>query len=211
MYYGGTNQETKEQRSRKIEKEEQEKWEKTTLHSKRVRKKKDLISSKKRSQPSKLLAFLSRQMHQIKQWGTNFQTSIWRCRTNFPCQGSNNSRTVWSIAWELWSLVFCLGVIFSIDASMGMASLIFGPITIRFRVHLSPIFLERMFVKLKFLRGWHFFLWIAVDGRILTLDNLTLRGRSLANRCCMCYCNEQSVDHLLLHCPIAHSLWVHML
>ena len=28
MYYGGTNQETKEQRSRKIEKEEQEKWKK---------------------------------------------------------------------------------------------------------------------------------------------------------------------------------------
>ena len=47
MYYGGTNQEKKEQRSRKIEKEEQEKWEKTTLHSKRVCKKKDLISSKK--------------------------------------------------------------------------------------------------------------------------------------------------------------------
>ena len=67
MYYGGTNQETKEQRSRKVEKEEQEKWEKTTLQSKRVCKKKDLISSKERSQPSKLLAFLSRQMHQIKQ------------------------------------------------------------------------------------------------------------------------------------------------
>ena len=46
MYYGGTNQETKEQQSRKKEKEEQEKWENTTLHSKRVCKKKDLISSK---------------------------------------------------------------------------------------------------------------------------------------------------------------------
>ena len=76
MYYGGTNQETKEQQSRKIEKEEQEKWEKTTLHSKGVYKKKDLIFSKERLQPSKLLAFLSRQMHQIKQWGTNFQTSM---------------------------------------------------------------------------------------------------------------------------------------
>ena len=30
MYYGGTNQETKEQRSKRKEKEEQEKWEKTT-------------------------------------------------------------------------------------------------------------------------------------------------------------------------------------
>ena len=97
MYYGGTNQETKEQRSRKIKKEEQEKWEKTTLHSKSVCKKKDLISNKERSQPSKLLAFLSRQMHQIKQWGTNFQTSMWQCRANFPCQASNNSRTVLGI------------------------------------------------------------------------------------------------------------------
>ena len=35
----------------------------------RVFKKKDLISSKECSQPSKLLAFLSRQMHQIKQIG----------------------------------------------------------------------------------------------------------------------------------------------
>ena len=51
MYYGGTNQETKEQQSRKIEKEEQKKWEETTLHSKRVYKKKDLISSKERLQP----------------------------------------------------------------------------------------------------------------------------------------------------------------
>ena len=66
MYYGGRNQETKEQQSRKKEKEEQEKWEKTTLHSKRVCKK-DLSSSKEHSHLSKLLAFLSRQMHQIKQ------------------------------------------------------------------------------------------------------------------------------------------------
>ena len=97
MYYGGTNKETKVQQSRKIEKEEQEKWEKTTLHSKRVCKKKDLISSKERYQPSKLLAFFSRQMHQIKQWGTNFQTSMWQCRANFPYQASNDSRTVWGI------------------------------------------------------------------------------------------------------------------
>ena len=63
---GAENQETKEQRSRKIEKEEQEKWKKTTLHSKSVCKKNDLISSKEHSQPSKLLVFFSRQMHQIK-------------------------------------------------------------------------------------------------------------------------------------------------
>ena len=36
MYYGATNQEPKLQRSRKTGREEQEKWEKTTLQSKRV-------------------------------------------------------------------------------------------------------------------------------------------------------------------------------
>ena len=45
----------------------------------------------------KALAFLSRQMHQIKQWGTNLQTSMWRCHANFPYQALNNSRTVWGI------------------------------------------------------------------------------------------------------------------
>ena len=48
-------------------------------------------------------------------------------------------------------------------------------------------------------------------GESLPWISYMLRGRSLANRCCMCYCNEESVDHLLLHCPMAHFLWVHML
>ena len=56
-----------------------------------------------------------------------------------------------------------------------------------------------------------FFLWIAAHDRILTLDNLMLRGSPLANRCCMCCCEGESVDHLLLHCPITHSLWTFML
>ena len=55
-----------------------------------------------------------------------------------------------------------------------------------------------------------FFVWTAVHGQILTLDNLMVRGRILVNQCCMCHRNEETVDHLLLHCPIAHSLWVYM-
>ena len=51
-----------------------------------------------------------------------------------------------------------------------------------------------------------FFMWTAAHGQILTLDNLTLHGHPLANRCCMCCCNTEFVDHLLLFCPIAHSL-----
>ena len=55
------------------------------------------------------------------------------------------------------------------------------------------------------------FMWTAIHGQILTLDNLMLRGRPLANCCCLCCCNVESVDHLLLSCPIAHSLWMYML
>ena len=54
-------------------------------------------------------------------------------------------------------------------------------------------------------------MWTAAHGQILTLDNLMLRGRPLANCCYMCCCNAESVDHLLLFCPIAHSLWTYML
>ena len=55
------------------------------------------------------------------------------------------------------------------------------------------------------------FLWTTVHCRIFILDNLMLKGFSLANQCFMCCCNEESVDHLLLHCSVAHSLWVDML
>ena len=51
-------------------------------------------------------------------------------------------------------------------------------------------------------------MWTAAHGQILTLDNLMLCGRPLANRCYLCCCNAESVDHLLLFCPIAHSLWI---
>ena len=56
-----------------------------------------------------------------------------------------------------------------------------------------------------------FFLWTIAHGQTLTLDNLILKGRPLANRCCMCCCDGESVNHLLLHCPVIHSLWTFML
>ena len=38
-----------------------------------------------------------------------------------------------------------------------------------------------------------------------------LLGCILVNRCCLCCSNTESVDHLLLLCPIAHSSWMYML
>ena len=50
-----------------------------------------------------------------------------------------------------------------------------------------------------------FFLWTVAQDCILTLDNLMLRGCPLANRCCMCRCNGESMDHLLIQCHVANS------
>ena len=65
--------------------------------------------------------------------------------------------------------------------------------------------------KVKVPKRVAFFMWTTAHGQILTLDNLMLRGHPLVNRCCLCCCNSESVDHLLLFCPITHSLWMSML
>ena len=50
-------------------------------------------------------------------------------------------------------------------------------------------------------------LLVAAYGQILTLGNLMLHGRPLVNHCC----NEESMDRLLIFCPVAHSMWMYML
>ena len=89
-------------------------------------------------------------------------------------------------------------------------SLILGLSTIRFRMFLLLFSLEGIW-KVKVPKKMAFFMWTIANSQILTLDNLMLQGHPLANQCCMCCCNKESVDHFLIFCPLAHSLWVHML
>ena len=42
---------------------------------------------------------------------------------------------------------------------------------------------------------------------MLTLDQLKKRGRILANRCFLCCEEEESIDHILIHCTRARVLW----
>ena len=52
-----------------------------------------------------------------------------------------------------------------------------------------------------------FFAWEATWKNALTLDRIQKRGFSLANRCYLCLVEEESIDHILLHCGLARSLW----
>ena len=52
-----------------------------------------------------------------------------------------------------------------------------------------------------------FFAWEAFWGKILTMEQLQRRGYSLANRCFLCLSEEETVDHLLLHCVKMRALW----
>ena len=52
-----------------------------------------------------------------------------------------------------------------------------------------------------------FFSSTAALGKILSTGNLRKRGIKVLDQCCMCKKDGESVDHLLLHCPIAYELW----
>ena len=50
-------------------------------------------------------------------------------------------------------------------------------------------------------------MWTAVWDRILTGDNLRGRMMVFVDWCIMCWCNGETVDHLLLHYGKANWLW----
>jgi hypothetical protein len=52
-----------------------------------------------------------------------------------------------------------------------------------------------------------FFVWMAAWGNILTCDNLHRRDIVMVGWCCLCRCNDETVAHLLLHCPVAREVW----
>ena len=51
-----------------------------------------------------------------------------------------------------------------------------------------------------------FFAWEASWGKVITLDQVKWRRRALVNRCCLCEEDEETIDHLLIHCKMAKML-----
>ena len=58
-----------------------------------------------------------------------------------------------------------------------------------------------------FLPKWVFFAWEASWEKFLTLDQLKRRGWTLANRCFFCLVEEESTNHILIHCTKTRVLW----
>ena len=56
-----------------------------------------------------------------------------------------------------------------------------------------------------------FFVWNAVLGKILIIDNLRKRNIRITDWCYMCKFDSESVGHLMTHCPIASNLWYSIL
>ena len=71
----------------------------------------------------------------------------------------------------------------------------------------SVVFPWKGIWKVKAPRRVSFFVWTAAWDRILTGDNLRLRGFDFVDWCIMCRCCGETVDHLLLHCGKAYWLW----
>ncbi|CAL1377475.1 unnamed protein product [Linum trigynum] len=55
------------------------------------------------------------------------------------------------------------------------------------------------------------FLWLVFHRRILTLDNLKRRGWQLANRCELCGCEEETIDHMFTGCAFVAEVWGRLL
>ena len=66
----------------------------------------------------------------------------------------------------------------------------------------TSIFTWKGIWKAKVSKRVAFFMWTATHGQILILDNLVLQCCPLANRCYMCCCNEESMNHLLIFCQL---------
>ena len=52
-----------------------------------------------------------------------------------------------------------------------------------------------------------FFFWVGSLRNILTMKNRRKCNIILVSWCYMCKRDEETIDHFLLHCPIARELW----
>ena len=58
------------------------------------------------------------------------------------------------------------------------------------------------------------FMWMALFGKASTTDNLRRRGldsAAVSNLCVLCGKDNETIDHLFVHCKFSYSLWCRLL
>lgn len=61
--------------------------------------------------------------------------------------------------------------------------------------------------NLRFCQECLIFGWLVLRGCILSMDNLRRRNMIIINACPLCLSGEESVDHVLMNCLMAHQVW----
>ena len=49
--------------------------------------------------------------------------------------------------------------------------------------------------------------WLVLHNGVLAMDNLLKRREIMVNACAMCLVDEENVDHLLVNCRVAMTIW----
>ena len=76
-----------------------------------------------------------------------------------------------------------------------------------FSVSKSPSSRIAIYGWIEFQPKLHFFAWEAAWGKVLTLDRLQRRGWQFPNCCVLCGCEEETINHILIHCTVVRVLW----
>jgi len=75
----------------------------------------------------------------------------------------------------------------------------------------GPLFPWKSIWRVKAPLRVSFFAWTTTLGKVLMNNNLQKRTVVVVEWCCMCKKSGESIEHLLLHCEVAHDLWSYIL
>jgi hypothetical protein len=120
--------------------------------------------------------------------------------------------------WELGVVDSFMGFLYSVPMHPGRMDSIFWNFSSHASFEVSSFYSAltqsatsqfpwRLVWKAKVPSRVAFFIWTASLGKILTTDNLRRRRVIILDWCCLCKADGKSVNHLLLHCPVACDLW----
>jgi hypothetical protein len=52
-----------------------------------------------------------------------------------------------------------------------------------------------------------FFAWLVLHNRVLIADNMAKRNWDCNPQCSLCFCSNETTDHLLAQCNFAEAMW----